>query len=319
MPTTHAAAPLVPSPSNARGMASAHASERAGDGPPVRRVRKGMRAADLAPGGGGDARLVTGVAAIDSPFQLQEYLALLLADAAARGTPSHDDVERIVRLPSAGGLGDADAGPGTAHGADNGHPPAPAAPTPALHAGPAAAEEPHSVEIDVWIYEHLRRIVQDLGSTLVPALQAVCRPPLYGGEAGCAAMNAGAWMFLCAAHGDGERQCPAIDYTQHTLDAITSTLVAPRLFPSRTYVPATSLRHFASISRRISRIFLHAREHHRDVFDATEVRPWHPLPFPFPPPLCTLAPSRTRADTVLVHRPKRSCTTGFTRCASGTS
>lgn len=219
-----------------------------------------MRAADLLPGGTGGRELRT-VGAIDSSFQLQEYLQLILSYVASKGSVSHEDVESIVRLPdttlTAGGL-NPEADPGSCDGA--------------FLSSTDGVHEPHSLERDVWVYEHLKRIVQDLGSHLVPALQQACRAPQFGGPVQCSAMNAGAWTFLCAAHGNGERQCPAIDYTQHTLDAITSTLVSPRLFPSRTYVPPTSVRHFASISRRISRVFLHAREHHRDVFDSCEVR-----------------------------------------------
>lgn len=224
----------------------------------VRRVRKGMCVADLVPGGAAGRDLIT-LHQIDSPFQLQEYLELLLADAAAKGQTTHDDVERLVQLPTTSSSPRLNSS-----GLDD----------PAVYNGVVSDDdsiEPHSVETEAWVYEHLKRIVQDMGSGLVPALQQVCLAPTFGGSVQCSAMNAGPWTFLCAAHGDGERQCPAIDYTQHTLDAITTTLVSPRLFPSRTYVPSTSIRHFASITRRISRIFLHAREHHRDVFDSSEV------------------------------------------------
>lgn len=226
----------------------------------VRRVRKGMRAADLVPGGVAGRELTT-LYQIDSPFQLQEYLQILLADTAAKGQITHDDVERLVRLPAPS------SGAGLSPRSDD--------PT---YNGVVQDDKPtesHSVETDVWVYEHLKRIVQDMGSRLVPTLQQVCLAPVFGGSVQCSSMNAGPWTFLCAAHEGGERQCPAIDYTQHTLDAITSTLVSPRLFPSRTHVPSTSIRHYASITRRISRIFLHAREHHRDVFDSCEVR-FHP-------------------------------------------
>lgn len=82
-------------------------------------------------------------------------------------------------------------------------------------------------------------------------------------------MNADDWMYLCASHGE-EKQCCAIDYIIHTLDGTTALLNSHRHFPSRTYVPTTSLRHFGSVSRRLTRIFVHAHEHHRDTFEACE-------------------------------------------------
>ena len=84
------------------------------------------------------------------------------------------------------------------------------------------------------------------------------------------AMNAGDWMYLCASHGE-EKECCAIDYIIHTLDGTTALLNSARHFPSRTYIPTTSLRHFGSISRRLNRIFMHAKDHHKDVFDECEV------------------------------------------------
>ncbi|KAJ1925704.1 hypothetical protein EC988_010349, partial [Linderina pennispora] len=41
-------------------------------------------------------------------------------------------------------------------------------------------------------------------------------------------------------------------------------------FPSRLYVPETSMKHFQSMARRIYRIFAHAYFHHREIFEVQE-------------------------------------------------
>lgn len=77
-------------------------------------------------------------------------------------------------------------------------------------------------------------------------------------------------MYLCACHGE-EKQCCAIDYMIHTIDGTSALLNSARHFPSRTFIPNTSLRHFGSIARRLSRVFVHAWGHHRETFSSCEV------------------------------------------------
>lgn len=180
----------------------------------------------------------------DSAFQLQEYLAMLV-----RRDPHN--VEAITALPTEADIESfgsaADKGKAKDELEDDGI--------------------FQNVDTDVWVYEQLRRLVLDLTTPWLTSLQEECdkheRPQT------CAAMNAGDWMYLCASHGE-EKQCCAIDYMVHTLDGATSLLNSARHFPSRTYVPNTSLRHFGSIARRLSRIFVHAWCYHREVFLACE-------------------------------------------------
>lgn len=40
------------------------------------------------------------------------------------------------------------------------------------------------------------------------------------------------WIFLCAAH-KTPKECPAIDYTRHTLDGAACLLNSCKYFPSR--------------------------------------------------------------------------------------
>ena len=40
------------------------------------------------------------------------------------------------------------------------------------------------------------------------------------------------WIFLCAAH-KTPKECPAIDYTRHTLDGAACLLNSNKYFPSR--------------------------------------------------------------------------------------
>ncbi|PWZ02522.1 Mob1/phocein, partial [Testicularia cyperi] len=187
----------------------------------------------------------------DSPFQLQEYLAMLV-----RQNPH--DVDRIVAIPPESEIEAATSFHSPGSGSDKGK-------SKNEFGDDDGGMQP--VDTDIWVYEQLRRLVLDLTTPWLTALQQDCDK--HARPTTCAAMNAGDWMFLCASHGE-EKQCCAIDYMVHTLDGATSLLNSARHFPSRTYVPNTSLRHFGSIARRLSRIFVHAWCYHKDVFEACE-------------------------------------------------
>ncbi|UZJ51368.1 hypothetical protein CBS101457_000688 [Exobasidium rhododendri] len=210
--------------------------------PLMHRIRKGQKQEDIQPP---LPSTLPPVQTIDSPFQLQEYLAL-----AIRLDPHN--VERIVSLPQPFDGNTSEKGKGRDGEAS---------------AFSSMDEEAQPVDTDVWIYEQLRRIVLDFSTPWLTLLQKDCDKKLK--PKSCEAMNADDWMYLCASHGE-EKQCCAIDYIIHTLDGTTALLNSQRHFPSRTFIPTTSLRHFGSISRRLSRIFVHAFEHHRDVFEACE-------------------------------------------------
>src|SRR5579859_4775966 len=88
-------------------------------------------------------------------------------------------------------------------------------------------------------------------------------------------------QYLCATH-DKPRECPATDYIVHTLDYTTALLSSSKLFPSR-YISLGSglmgrvmiednvLPYLQSCARRLYRIFIHAFEHHNEMFRAFEV------------------------------------------------
>ncbi|EIW71292.1 hypothetical protein TREMEDRAFT_23443, partial [Tremella mesenterica DSM 1558] len=116
-----------------------------------------------------------------------------------------------------------------------------------------------------WIYEHLRRIPID-AAPLVNHLLGGCTKET------CPEMKAEEWLYLCAAHGDGQAavECCAIDYILHTLDSTTAVLNSSEKFPSRMSIPPASLSHFPSLFRRLSRIFSHAYFHHREAFSLAE-------------------------------------------------
>lgn len=62
---------------------------------------------------------------------------------------------------------------------------------------------------------------------LTVRLQAHCVPST------CTQMTATEqWIFLCAAH-KTPKECPAIDYTRHTLDGAACLLNSCKYFPSR--------------------------------------------------------------------------------------
>ncbi|EDV26733.1 uncharacterized protein TRIADDRAFT_22476 [Trichoplax adhaerens] len=122
---------------------------------------------------------------------------------------------------------------------------------------------PPSQDEDVWKYEHIRQFCQELNGLAV-LLQAECNPT------SCPQMMATEqWIYLCAAH-KIPKECPAIDYTRHTLDGAAVLLNSNKYFSSRVTIKDTSVAKLASVCRRLYRIFSHAFYHHRAQFDIFE-------------------------------------------------
>ena len=85
---------------------------------------------------------------------------------------------------------------------------------------------PETQDEGIWKYEHLRQFCMELNGLAVK-LQAECKPET------CTQMTATEqWIFLCAAH-KTPKECPAIDYTRHTLDGAACLLNSNKYFPSR--------------------------------------------------------------------------------------
>ncbi|KAG8225873.1 hypothetical protein J437_LFUL004803 [Ladona fulva] len=122
---------------------------------------------------------------------------------------------------------------------------------------------PDSQDEGVWKYEHLRQFCMELNGLAV-RLQGECHPDT------CTQMTATEqWIFLCAAH-KTPKECPAIDYTRHTLDGAACLLNSNKYFPSRVSIKETSVAKLGSVCRRVYRIFSHAYFHHRTIFDEFE-------------------------------------------------
>jgi len=114
-----------------------------------------------------------------------------------------------------------------------------------------------------WKYEHLRQFCMEL-NRLAVKLQKECNPD------SCSQMTATEqWIFLCAAH-KTPKECPAIDYTRHTLDGAACLLNSNKYFPSRVTIKESSVAKLGSVCRRVYRIFSHAYFHHRTIFDEFE-------------------------------------------------
>lgn len=146
----------------------------------------------------------------------------------------------------------------------------------------------------MWIF---RQFCMELNGLAV-RLQTQCFPST------CTQMTATEqWIFLCAAH-KTPKECPAIDYTRHTLDGAACLLNSNKYFPSRWVLPATrtslcrrplrdwwnfslipsdvhsfassvsikesSVLKLGSVCRRVYRIFSHAYFHHRRIFNEFE-------------------------------------------------
>ncbi|KAF8157167.1 Mob1/phocein, partial [Crassisporium funariophilum] len=190
------------------------------------------------------------LASLDSAFQLQEYISLLIR------LDVHD-VDAIVALPGSGS--EAENKEQTENNKKEGQ-------GEAETEGEKGKAGEVTVDEACWIYEQLRRLAQDLSHPLITTLQQECT------RASCPEMKAGEWLYLCVAHGnDGAmEQCCAIDYILHTVDSATALLNSPRTFPSRLQIPTSSHRHFSSLARRLGRIFAHAYFHHREAFEQAE-------------------------------------------------
>lgn len=73
---------------------------------------------------------------------------------------------------------------------------------------------------------YFRQFCMELNGLAV-RLQGECQPET------CTQMTATEqWIFLCAAH-KTPKECPAIDYTRHTLDGAACLLNSNKYFPSR--------------------------------------------------------------------------------------
>lgn len=136
-----------------------------------------------------------------------------------------------------------------------------------IHRNPADIDEilrlPENQEVGVWKVEHLRMICMQL-NRLAVRLQDCCFPGI------CNQMTATEqWIFLCAAHKQ-PNECPAIDYTRHTLDGAASLLNSTKYFPSRVTVKENSVQKLGSVCRRLYRIFSHAYYHHFQVYEEFE-------------------------------------------------
>lgn len=122
---------------------------------------------------------------------------------------------------------------------------------------------PEGQDLGAWKIEHLRLFCMQL-NRLATRLQECCHPET------CNQMTATEqWIFLCAAHKQ-PNECPAIDYTRHTLDGAASLLNSNKYFPSRVTIKESSVAKLGSVCRRVYRIFSHAYYHHFQVFDEFE-------------------------------------------------
>lgn len=121
------------------------------------------------------------------------------------------------------------------------------------------ATPPDGVEETLWCYELTRRLTRDLNVLIVALLNDKCTAST------CPEMRASEWQYLCAVH-ESPQSCCAIDYSTHTLDQAATMLTSTKYFPSRLSLHQASVKHLASIFRRLYRIFAHAWFQHRHVF-----------------------------------------------------
>ncbi|XP_055360831.1 LOW QUALITY PROTEIN: MOB-like protein phocein [Betta splendens] len=149
-------------------------------------------------------------------------------------------------------------------------------------------EPPEGQDEGVWKYEHLRQFCLELNGLAVK-LQVSCAAHQIhksvhlslrnlteaieilasGHPDTCTQMTAtDSGSFYCAAH-KTPKECPAIDYTRHTLDGAACLLNSNKYFPAVS-IKESSVAKLGSVCRRIYRIFSHAYFHHRQIFDKYE-------------------------------------------------
>ncbi|EGC29024.1 hypothetical protein DICPUDRAFT_159452 [Dictyostelium purpureum] len=122
---------------------------------------------------------------------------------------------------------------------------------------------PSNHDINLWQYEQIRQFTLELNH-FTALFKDFCN------QTTCPSMKAtDDWLFLCASHKQTQ-ECSAIDYIIHTLDSTSAILNSDKHFPKRIEIPATSIKHFQSICRRLYRIFAHAFYHHRELYNDFE-------------------------------------------------
>jgi len=122
---------------------------------------------------------------------------------------------------------------------------------------------PETLDDDIWQYEQLRQITQDL-NLLVARLIPVTTPEDFP------TMKTTDEESYLLPTPNGPIECSAIDYILHTLANTESLLNNQRYFPSRISVPPESVKHFSTLARRLFRILAFAQYHHKDLFDEFE-------------------------------------------------
>uniref|UniRef100_A0A2K6RLQ0 MOB family member 4, phocein n=1 Tax=Rhinopithecus roxellana TaxID=61622 RepID=A0A2K6RLQ0_RHIRO len=111
-------------------------------------------------------------------------------------------------------------------------------------------EAPKGQDECVWTCEHLRQLCLELIGLAVK-LQSECHP-----DTRTQMTATEQWIFLCAAH-KTPKECPAVDYTRHTLDGAACLLKSNKYFPSRVSIKESSVVKPKSVCREIYRIFSH--------------------------------------------------------------
>ena len=151
----------------------------------LNRPLKGSRTSSFYP-----VKALPPLASLDSAFQLQEYISLLIR------LDVHD-VDTIVSIPESGRQKDDVEDNFTSQ------------------EGERDSKSDVTVDKSCWIYEQLRyvfimshriypkciwsfrRLAQDLSHPLITDLQQECT------RSSCPEMKAGEWLYLCVAHGEG--------------------------------------------------------------------------------------------------------------------
>lgn len=126
-------------------------------------------------------------------------------------------------------------------------------------------ELPAHMDTSLWIYVHLRRILQDMNVPWLTRLQQVCTA-----LGDCDAMRIGEDVLMCREHNDS-RPCTAQEFIFHAMDAAANALGSiGSLHATSKTIPRQSTRVFPGVCKQMTRVFSHLYRHHYDMFTSCE-------------------------------------------------
>lgn len=134
-----------------------------------------------------------------------------------------------------------------------------------LVAIPAKDGQP-TISRDIWINEHLKRILRDMNVPWLLSIHKECQDTNT-----CRALRIGEDTYMCRSHDDG-RSCTAREYISHAIDDASEQLQSTKPISTSEgmRLPQHSHQLFSLVCKQLARIFSHIYLHHHDLFQRCE-------------------------------------------------